>query len=223
MYGPRVRARRNLAHDGAAHRDGSRERHAGDARIAHELFADLGAGAVHVVERARGQSRVADAVGEEPARPGRVGGALEHDGVARDERGGGRPGGERDREIERRDHGPDTVRTHHALVARNEDGRRIVRQVELVALVGFEVVRVNVEEVHALLRLAERLEPVLADFERERGRDVVHALLEEAGDLAHERDARRHAGIAPGRGGALRLPRSRCPLPSRSRAGNGRS
>ena len=159
--------------------------------IAHQLLADRGAGAVHVVEDAGGHARVADAVGEEPARPRRVGGALEDDGVAGHERRGGGAGRERDREIERRDDGPHAVGPHHALVARDEDVRRVVRQVELVALVRLEVVRVDLEEVHAFLRLAERLEAVLADLEHEGRRDVVDPLLEDAGDLAHQRDALR--------------------------------
>ena len=180
-------------------------------------------GAVDVVEDARRQARVADAVGEQAARPGRVGGALEDDRVAGHERGGGRARRERDREIERRDHGPDAVGPHHAPVARDEDVRRVVRQLELVALVRLEVVRVDVEEVHAFLRLAERLEPVLADLEHERRRDLVDALLEDAArPCASARRAspcRRRA--RPGRRAARRRARHR--LPSRSRAGSGRS
>ena len=136
--------------------------------------------------------------------PGRVGGALEDDRVAGHERRGGRAGGERDRKVEWRDHGPHAVRPHHAAVARDEDVRRVVRQLELVALVRLEVLRVDVEEVHAFLRLAERLEPVLADLEHERGRDLVDALLEDPRDLAHQRDAGRRAGVAPGRESPVR-------------------
>ena len=54
--------------------------------------------------------------------------------------------------------------------------QRIVRQLVLVAAVLLEVVGVVPEEIDRLLRLAERLHAVLADFERERGRDFVDAL-----------------------------------------------
>ena len=51
----------------------------------------------------------------------------------------------------------------------------------LVAGVPFEVVRVVAEEIDGLLRFAERFHAVLADFERERGRDVVDPLLHDVG------------------------------------------
>ena len=80
------------------------------------------------------------------------------------------------REIERRDHHPHAVRPHHAAVARDHAVERIVRQRVLEAVVRFEVVGVVVEEVDGLLRFAERLHAVLADFQRQRGGDVVDAL-----------------------------------------------
>ena len=57
--------------------------------------------------------------------------------------------------------------------------QRIVRERHVVALPALELGRVAREEVRGLLRLAERLHAVLADLERERGGDLVDALLDE--------------------------------------------
>ena len=55
--------------------------------------------------------------------------------------------------------------------------QRVVRQLVLVAAVLLEVVGVVPEEVDRLLRLAERLHPVLADLEGECRRNFVDARL----------------------------------------------
>ena len=60
--------------------------------------------------------------------------------------------------------------------------QRIVRQGVVEAGVPFEVVGVVAEEVHRLLRLAQRLHAVLAHLERERRGDFVDALLHDVGD-----------------------------------------
>ena len=65
------------------------------------------------------------------------------------------------------------------------------------AAVLLEVVGVVVEEVDRLLRFAERFHAVLADFERERGGDVVDALLHQIAGLAQQRGALRDGQRAP--------------------------
>ena len=59
-----------------------------------------------------------------------------------------------------------------------------------------EVVGVVAEEIDGLLRFAERLHAVLADFQRQRGGDVVDALLHEVADLAQQRARARRPGVA---------------------------
>ena len=122
--------------------------------IRNQRLADGMAGARDVIEDAGRQSGIADAVGEQAPRPGRVGGAFHDDRVAGDHRGRRGPAGQREREIEGRDDGPDAVRAQHASVARHETLERVIRKFDFVALVRLEVIRIAAEEIHRLLRLA---------------------------------------------------------------------
>ena len=82
-------------------------------------------------------------------------------------------------------------------------GQRIIRQRVVEAALALEVVAVGVEEVGRLLRLAERFHAVLADFERERRGDVVHALLDELADTSQQSRALGRCGPPPLRPGGV--------------------
>ncbi len=165
--------------------------------IDHGL-ADLAAGSGEIVEHAGRQPRVADAVGQQPPGPRRVGRALQHDGVAGDQGGRHRAGRQRQGKVERRDHHPRAVRAKHAAVARGGAGDRIVRQVPLVGVVALELIGVDLEEVGRFLRLGERLQAILADLEHQGGGDVVDALGDQCADLARQLAAALRRRGAPG-------------------------
>ncbi len=69
----------------------------------------------------------------------------------------------------------------------------------LVTGVAFEVVGIEVEEIDRLLRFGQRFEAVLADFEHERGGDVVDALLHDRAGAADQGRALGGGRRAPGR------------------------
>ena len=125
--------------------------------------------------------------------------AFDDDGVAGDERGGSRAAGKRERKIERRDHDPGAIRPHDAAIARHDVRQRVVRQLVLVVTVLLEVVGVVPEEVHRLLRLAERFHAVLADFERECRGDFVDARFHDVRDTAQQAHSLAGRCGAPGR------------------------
>jgi hypothetical protein len=198
----RVRLR-ELAVDAHAHAVRAREGDAGRERMLDERVAHDAAGPAHIVEDAGRQARVTQAVREQPTGPGRVRRTLEHDRVAGDERRGGRPARERERKVERRDDDPRAVGLHDRAVVARVAAQRIVGQamVEALTLVVVAVMR---EEVGRFLRLAERLHAVLADLERERGRDVVDALLDLRRDGAEQAAAFDDRRAAPAREGRVR-------------------
>ena len=83
------------------------------------------------------------------------------------------PPDERGREVERGDDGPDAVRAHHVVrrFGRVQALHRLLEPVVLGELVG-----VVADQVGGLLDVAERLEPALADLEREQRGDAVASL-----------------------------------------------
>ena len=129
------------------------------------------------------------------------------------------PGREREREVERRDHGPHAVRPQHAGVslARAERAHLLLEPVvrlDLVAVVRHQVGR--------LLDVADAFEAVLAGLVAHDGRQLPPVIADRVGHGAHLRDA-----LAPGQRGPRRArPRVlRRPPPSRARArrsGSGR-
>src|SRR5205085_922925 len=93
-------AARHVLQQLLADRDRTGEGDACGERMFHQHVADLAPGTRQVVEYARWQSRVADAIGEEARSPRRIAGALDHDGIAGDQRRRDRATGQREREIE---------------------------------------------------------------------------------------------------------------------------
>jgi hypothetical protein len=141
--------------------------------------ADLAACARHVIDHACRQAGVAQHFEQQPAAPGRVGRSLEDDRVAGHQRRADRSACQRKRKVERRDHRPGTVRLQHRPVATDKTRQRIVRQRAVETFVGLHLVAVPREQIGGLLHLAERLHAVLADFERDRGADLVDPLLDQ--------------------------------------------
>ena len=92
----------------------SGEHDAVHARVVDELLAGGPAAAGDEVEDAGRNSRRGHHLVQRVAEQRRGRRRLEHDGVAGDQRAAGRTGGEREREVERRDHRPDAVRPQHA-------------------------------------------------------------------------------------------------------------
>src|SRR6266576_1909535 len=68
------------------------------------------------MERPGGHAAVAVALVELVSEQRSLVRRLEDHAVARDQRAGGGPSGERHREVERADHGPHAVRAHHVVV-----------------------------------------------------------------------------------------------------------
>jgi hypothetical protein len=169
-----------------------------------ECVADRGARTHQVIEHARRQARVAQAIREQPAGPGRFTRALEHHGVAGDQRRGHRSARQREGKIERVDHHPHAVGLHHAAIARHHVRQRIVRQHMIEAVLLLEAVAVDVEEIRRLLHLAKGLHAVLADFERHGGGDVIDALLDDLRHAAQQPDPFRRGRRAPPREGISR-------------------
>ena len=64
-----------------------RERDAGHVRMPDQRLAERAAGPGHEIEHARRQARIAQCVRQQPPAPRRGGRGLEHDGVARRQRG----------------------------------------------------------------------------------------------------------------------------------------
>ena len=92
----------------------SGEHDAVDVRVVDELLAGGAAAAGDEVEDAGRNARLGHHFVQRVAEQRRRRRRLEDDGVAGDQRAARRSGGEREREIERRDHRPDAVGPQHA-------------------------------------------------------------------------------------------------------------
>ena len=110
------------------------------------------------------------------------------------------PAGERDREVERRDHRPHAVGAHHVRrgLGRVQPAHRLLEPV----VVG-DLVAVVADQVGRLLDVAERLEPVLAHLDGEQGGDDVAPLGDQVGSGLEEADAVPPRRVGPGRGEGL--------------------
>src|SRR6185437_17075200 len=137
--GLRVGTALELAGDLSADLEGACEGHPGSERMLDERRADRATRAGKIVEYARWNFCVTDAVGQQPSGPGRRGGALQYDGVAGDQRRGDLARSERNGEVERRDHHPGAVGLEHTAVVRRVALERIVRQRPLKRTGALEV------------------------------------------------------------------------------------
>ncbi len=137
-----------------------------------------------VVRDAAGVQRVDDGL---RAR-GRLLGGLEHDGVAGRQRGGDHAGGDREREVERRDHAGDAAGdvAHRVALARHLDERAAVGERE-------RALGVVLEEVDRLGDVTVGLRPRLAALAHGQRRELVAARAQDAGGA-------RERGGALGRG-----------------------
>ena len=214
----RVRPRRGAVGDRAAARRRAGEADRGDRGRVDERLADLDAGGEQVGERPVGQSRLrrggAQLVRDQLARARVRRMALDHDGAARGERGGGVPAGraEREREVAGAEHRDRTDRDEHAADVRARD-RRGVRvggvddRLDVVA--GVEHAGERLELPGGALELAAQAavgQPALAPGDARRSRRPRRAAVR-----------RRRAGTprgrpgraAPDRGTRARPPRRR--------------
>ena len=144
---------------------------------------------------------------------------LEHDGVAGDERAAGGTGREREREVERRDDGPDAVRPQHAGVSLVGAERA---HLLFEAVVRLDLVAVVRHQVRRLFDVADAFEAVLAGL-------VAHdARTAPSGDCGSRRPPRapsRRARATAALPTRARPRARRQPPPSRARArrsGSGR-
>jgi len=111
---------------------------------------------------------------------------------------------QRHREVERRDHHPDTMRAQTAHVRGLIALERITRHGEDEPLVSLHGIAVVADQVGRLLHVAQRLQAVLADVERVGGRKGVHALLDQVHDLPEQADPVLPLHPAPDRKGCSR-------------------
>ncbi len=186
---------RRLAVDAGAGAVRAGEREAADERARGERLAHGGAGAGDEVEDAGRQAGVLQALDELERRQRRGRRRLEDDGVAVGERRRDLPGRDGDGEVPRRDDGD-----HAERLAPAEQHRlgRVGRQHfagAAPALAG-EVA----QDVARPRDLAPGLRDRLALLARERGGDVLEALVEQLGGPEQDRAAgrRRRGGPAPG-------------------------
>ena len=163
-------------------------------RIGDEFVAGGVAGAGDEVEHAGRQSSVAQNFIQAEAGPGRVAGGLEHNCVSSNQSPGSHARGEGNREVERRDHGPDPVRLEHApsLLGAGATHRHFV------SIVPFDLLAVIENEVDGLGHFRNGLETVLADFQTDHCGEFILALRHQFGGLAQEGDALAPAEAAPG-------------------------
>ncbi len=156
------------------------------------------------VEGAGRYARIAQTLGKQANRPGRIRRTLDDDGITGDQRRGCRPCSQRERKVEGCDDCPYPVGFHDRPVAHRAVRHRVVGQLLAEPVLLFEDVAVDIEEIGGLLDFADGLHPVLADFERQRGADIVHPFLDQLAGLAQHPvpDCRRR--VTPSRKGACR-------------------
>src|SRR6185437_5046833 len=144
-----------------------------DLRAVDEEAAWVGA-ALEEVYDAVGQPGLVEQSDEAGGDGGRVGGRLEHDGVAGDDSGRGHAGHDGEGEVPGRNDGADAEGdvAEDVALAGILDGRG--GGVELEGFAGVEL-----EEVDALANVGVGLGPVLADLEDEPGTEVEVALADE--------------------------------------------
>ena len=119
------------------------QRHDGHVGVADDPVADVAPEAVDDVDDAVRHAGLGQQLDEALAERGRVVRGLEDDGVAADERRHDLPGGDRDREVPRRDHADDADRhaDAHVELVGELGGRRLA--VEAPALAGHVVAHVD--------------------------------------------------------------------------------
>ncbi len=158
--GTRVGALHELARDLPPDLGGAGEGDPVHGRL-HQRATGVGP-AVQEVEDAGGELPGEQRLGEQRARPGGLLGGLDDHRVAREQRGGGHPEGERQGEVEGRDHPEDAVGPEDlgAALGGGEAGQR--RDEPVVAL---ELLGVGLDQLDRLLHLDDRLEAVLAGLQ----------------------------------------------------------
>ena len=152
--GTRPATLREAAQDAHADRVRTGEGGARHVGMAGQRVPGRGPRPGHEVHYAVGQAGVAERFEQQPATERGVAGDLEHDGVAGGQRRADRPAGQREREVERRDHGPDAVGLQARAVAADEAGERVVGQVAPKAVVGLHLVAVPGDQLGGLLDFA---------------------------------------------------------------------
>jgi 8-oxo-dGTP pyrophosphatase MutT (NUDIX family) len=188
-----------------AHADGVRagERGARNRRMLEQRVADQAARAGQVAEHTRREAGIGEHLHQQPTAPGGIARHLEDHRIAGNQRGGDRRTRQSEREIERCDNGPRAIRLEHGSVAADESLQRVVGQAPLEPLVVFHLVAIPFDQVGGLLYFTERLHPVLADLQRDDGRDVVDALLDQRSRAPQHVDAFLPGLGCPNRTGVL--------------------
>ena len=190
---------REVMIDFQADRFGAGENETVQVRVGDEFVAGSVAGASNEVEDAGWQSSVAQHFIEAEAGPGRVAGRLENNCVSGDQSPRSHARGQGDREVERRDHGPDPVWLEHApgLLGAGAAHRHFV------TIAPFDLLAVIENEVDRLGNFRNGLEAVLADLQAHQRGEFKLALGHQFGGLAQERDPVPPAELAPGRKDSL--------------------
>ena len=135
------------------------------------------------LQRARGDAGLAEQLIHRKAAEVAVRRGLGDDGVARDQRRGDRPQQQRHREVEGPDHRPHAVRAHDAPAALGAAGGAHLRG---KAPVRGHLLAVVVDQHHALVDLAQRLQQRLADLVRKDRRELVASLGDGGRDSADD-------------------------------------
>ena len=164
-----------------------------DIRVGDESGAGGVARSGDEVEHSRRQSGIAQHFVE--AKPGErgVAGRLENDGIAGEQRARGHARGQREREVERRDDGPDAVGFEH--VAGMLDAGAVHRL--FVTVVFLHLPGVVENQVDGFRNFGDGFEAVLADFEAEQRGEFKLALRHQLGGFAQQRHALPPAKVAP--------------------------
>ena len=185
-----------------AHVEGAGEGGAVEFGAVHQRLSERGAGAGDEVHHAVGEAGVAQAFGVEADDPGGVGGGLDDDGVARDQRRAGRAAGQREGEVERRDDQPYPVGLQHRHVRGVIADQRVFAHWLDEALVLFHHLGRVVHQVGGFLHVAEGFHAVLAHVQRHRRAQLKDALFDQFRGLADEGHAFLPRGTRPGGEGA---------------------
>src|SRR5205823_12722679 len=115
-----------------------------------------------------------------------------------------RPTGECKRKVIWRDDHPDTIRFHHAAIARTETRQRIIGQSVIEAVLSDKIISVEIEKVRRLLHLSERFHPVLTHFQRQSCSNVINAFFDQHCDPLEQAHTLDHRYCAPAWKGSLR-------------------
>ncbi|MCG3142452.1 MAG: hypothetical protein HDKAJFGB_03920 [Anaerolineae bacterium] len=157
-----------------------------------QLFADGRAGAHDEIENAVGQAGVHQTFGEKIRADRRFGRGFLHDGIARNQRGGGHARRQRDWKIPRRDDAEHAVRQQDRLRARIFAGRgeRVHK-----ALARFNRIAIVANDFGGFVHFGDAFAARFADFECHDGGGLPRAFIHQIGGAAHDGDASfvRHA------------------------------